>query len=66
MPKLKTHSGAKKRFKKLASGKVKYKKRGKRHLLAPESRKRIRRLRKAGILNETDAATLLRRYMPYA
>ena len=65
MPKLKTHSGCKKRFKVLASGKVKYKKPGKRHILTPESTKRIRRLRKPGLLNKTNAATLLRRFLPY-
>jgi large subunit ribosomal protein L35 len=31
MPKLKTHSGAKKRFKVTANGKVKYQQTGKRH-----------------------------------
>ncbi|MFH2204695.1 MAG: 50S ribosomal protein L35 [Elusimicrobiota bacterium] len=65
MPKLKTHSGAKKRFNKLPSGKVKYKKQGKRHLLTPAKTKRIRRLRKAGLLNATDTATVSRRYLPY-
>lgn len=38
--KFKTHSGAKKRFKALSSGKVKRKKAGKRHILSNKSRKR--------------------------
>jgi large subunit ribosomal protein L35 len=66
MPKLKTHSGAKKRFKKLASGKVKYKKQGKRHMMTPDSNKRMRQLRKAGIMTDTNAETILRRFLPYA
>lgn len=65
MPKLKTHSGCKKRFNVLASGKVKYKKPGKRHMMTPDSQKRIRRLRKAGLLNKTNANTIVRRYLPY-
>ncbi len=66
MPKLKTHSGAKKRFKPLKSGKVKYKKQGKRHMLTPTKQKRIRRLRKPGLLEGTNAKTLIRRYLPYS
>jgi len=44
MPKMKTHSGAKKRFKVTASGKVKYKPSGKNHInakLSPERRSRL-------------------------
>ena len=40
----KTHSGAKKRLVKLASGKVKRKKAGRRHLLSPHSAKGMRHL----------------------
>lgn len=65
MPKLKTHSGCKKRFKVLPSGKIKFKRPGKRHILTPESTKRIRRLRKAGLMKKTNTATLLRRFLPY-
>ncbi len=43
--KLKTHSGAKKRFKVLASGKVKRKKANLRHLLTSKNKKRKRHLR---------------------
>ncbi len=42
--KAKTHSGAKKRLKVLASGKVKYKKKGLRHILSNKSSKRKRQL----------------------
>ncbi|MDR1244108.1 MAG: 50S ribosomal protein L35, partial [Endomicrobium sp.] len=37
MPKIKTHSGSKKRFKVTGKGKVKYKKPGQRHLLTGDS-----------------------------
>jgi large subunit ribosomal protein L35 len=55
MPKLKTHSGAKKRFKLTAKGKLKYKKAGLRHLLTGMSTKRGRRLRKSSLLNPIEA-----------
>tara|TARA_B100001248_G_scaffold262722_1_gene261557 strand:+ start:28 stop:219 length:192 start_codon:yes stop_codon:yes gene_type:complete len=38
--KFKTHSGAKKRYKPLSSGKVKRKQAGRRHILSNKSRKR--------------------------
>ena len=45
MPKVKTHSGAKKRFKRTASGKFKFGRAFKRHLLSNRSQKRKRQLR---------------------
>ncbi len=45
MPKVKTHSGAKKRFKQTASGKFKYQSVFRRHLLTNRSTKRKRHLR---------------------
>jgi large subunit ribosomal protein L35 len=45
MPKVKTHSGAKKRFKKLKSGLIKAARPLRRHLLTKKSAKRKRRLR---------------------
>ncbi len=65
MPKIKTHSGAKKRFAVTKNGKVKYKKQGLRHLLTGMSSNRGRKLRKSGILSETDAKHI-KRIMPYA
>lgn len=47
MPKVKTHSGAKKRFKRTASGKFKFQHTFKRHLLTGRSKKRKRQLRGA-------------------
>lgn len=45
MPKVKTHSGAKKRFGKTASGKIKTGRPFRRHLLTKKSSKRKRNLR---------------------
>lgn len=47
MPKVKTHSGAKKRFKKLPSGAIKAARPFRRHLLTKKSNKRKRNLRSA-------------------
>jgi len=44
MPKMKTHSGAKKRFKKTGTGKITHERSGRRHLLESKSSKRTRRL----------------------
>lgn len=53
MPKLKTHSGAKKRFKKTKSGKVKRGRAGRRHILGTKSRSRKRKLRSAAFVSDT-------------
>jgi large subunit ribosomal protein L35 len=50
MPKMKTHKGAKKRFKITGSGKVKRMKAFKSHILTKKSSKRKRHLRKATTL----------------
>ncbi len=44
MPKMKTHSGTKKRIKKTGSGKLRREQANKRHLLEVKSSKRTRRL----------------------
>ena len=44
MPKMKTHSGAKKRFRATGSGKLMREQAGKRHLLEHKSSRRTRRL----------------------
>ncbi|NLT29046.1 MAG: 50S ribosomal protein L35 [Propionibacterium sp.] len=44
MPKMKTHSGAKKRFKITGSGKVMHRKAGKMHLNDHKGNRRLRRL----------------------
>ncbi len=66
MPKIKTNSSAKKRFKVTASGKVKFKQAGKRHNLGRKSQKRIRNLRKGAIMEDSFAANVLKFQMPYS
>ena len=55
MPKMKTHSGAKKRFKTTAKGKVKARHAFTSHILEHKSAKRKRRLGQPAILSEKDA-----------
>jgi large subunit ribosomal protein L35 len=54
MPKLKTKSGAKKRFKITGTGKVKYAQSGKRHGMIKRSTKQIREHRGTAVLFKTD------------
>lgn len=60
----KTRSAAKKRFSFTATGKVKYQKSGRRHLLGSKNAKRRRRLREAGIVPEPLEKTV-HLMMPY-
>ena len=55
MPKMKTHSGAKKRFKLTAKGKVKARHGNTSHILEKKSPKRKRRLGAAAVLSEDTA-----------
>ena len=55
MPKLKTKSGAKKRFKVTGTGKVVYAQRGKRHGMIKRTTKQIRDLRGTSILSRPTA-----------
>lgn len=54
MPKMKTHRGAAKRFKKTASGMIKRAKAYGSHLLTSKSPKRKRKLRQAGLVSEVE------------
>ncbi|OGS43450.1 MAG: 50S ribosomal protein L35 [Elusimicrobia bacterium RIFOXYB2_FULL_62_6] len=66
MPKLKSHSGAKKRFRKSISGKFMHRKAGHRHLLAHMSAKRGRQLKAVNVKDETTfEAKMLKAYLPY-
>jgi large subunit ribosomal protein L35 len=65
MPKMKTKSGAKKRFKVTASGRIKSGPAGKRHNMIKRTRKFIRNARGFSVLDESDA-NIIRQYMPYA
>lgn len=59
MPKMKTHSGAKKRFKKLKN-KFKFSRASKRHLLTKKTTKRKRNMRKGGIISASDEGRVSR------
>ncbi len=65
MPKMKTKSGAKKRFKVTASGKIKSAQAGKRHGMIKRTRKFIRNARGTTVLCAADEK-IVKKYMPYA
>ena len=54
MPKMKSNSGAKKRFKRTASGKLKRKHAFKNHILTKKSKKRKLKLRHYSVVNKSD------------
>jgi len=60
MPKMKTRSGVKKRVKLTASGKVKHKQMGLRHILTKKASKRKRHLRALAVIEGKDAQRLKR------
>jgi large subunit ribosomal protein L35 len=64
MPKLKTKSGVKKRFKLTATGKLKHGVAGKRHRLISHNGKYIRQNRGADVLSHADTARV-KAWMPY-
>ena len=64
MPKMKTKSGAKKRFKVTGTGKVLAAAQGKRHGMIKRNAKFIRNARGTMVLNDSDAG-IVKKYMPY-
>jgi len=64
MPKMKTKSGVKKRFKITATGKVKHGVAGKRHRLISHNAKYIRQNRGTSVLSVADHATV-KKWAPY-
>lgn len=64
MPKIKSHSGAKKRFKLTASGKVKAAQSGKQHFMRRRSKDQLRDQRGTEILCPQDAKRLKKIFMP--
>ena len=64
MPKMKTKSSAKKRFKITASGKVKAQAMGKRHGMIKRSNKFIRDARGMMVLAAPDARKVVKNYLP--
>ena len=65
MPKQKSHSAAKKRFKRTANGHFKHKQAHKSHLLTHESSKRKRKLRGTKTVHKTNEEQI-RQLLPYA
>lgn len=64
MPKIKTHSGAKKRFKLTKNGKVKRAHAFKSHILTKKDTKRTRRLRK-GVMADKTNVKAIKLMVPY-
>lgn len=64
MPKLKTHRGAAKRFKKTATGKIKKSSANKGHLLTGKSSKRTRCLRRGGLVDKANLDAV-KKLLPY-
>ena len=65
MPKIKSNSGAAKRFKRTASGEFKRAQSHKRHILTKKSTKRKRQLRSILQVNAADTASV-RQMLPYS
>jgi len=64
MPKMKTKSGAKKRFRLTASGKVRTAQAGKRHGMIKRTNKTIRNQRGTTTLFEGDARKVIKHFLP--
>ena len=64
MPKMKTHSGAAKRFSKTGTGKLKRNKANRQHILTKKRTKRTRQLRQSDLVSSDDVARV-RRLLPY-
>ena len=64
MPKIKTHKGAAKRFKRTGTGKLKRFKAYKSHILSKKSPKRLRNLRKSTLISTADM-NRIEQMLPY-
>jgi large subunit ribosomal protein L35 len=64
MPKIKTHKGASKRFKKTGSGKITRGHAGARHILTSKTRSRKRKLGQLVVADDTNQK-MLKRMLPY-
>jgi large subunit ribosomal protein L35 len=64
MPKIKTKSGAKKRFKVTGGGKVLYQQSRKRHGMIKRTKKQIRQLRGTSVLFKTDGDNVKKYFLP--
>ncbi|MBQ7164929.1 MAG: 50S ribosomal protein L35 [Clostridia bacterium] len=65
MPKMKSHSGAKKRFSLTGTGKVKRGHQGKSHILTKKDTKRKRRLRQQTLVAKAQERTVKNSLIPY-
>ncbi|MBV1875490.1 MAG: 50S ribosomal protein L35 [Cycloclasticus sp.] len=65
MPKMKSNSGAAKRFKKTGTGAFKCKQAHLRHILTKKTTKRKRQLRKASLIHANDVKSVTR-MLPYS
>ena len=66
MPKLKSKSGAKKRFSLTGTGKVRGNQAGKRHGMIKRTNKQIRNQRGTTLLAEADMKVVKKIFLPYA
>ena len=64
MPKLKTKSGAKKRFKITGTGKVMYAQAGKRHGMIKRTKKQIRQHRGTRVMFKADGDNIIKYFLP--
>jgi large subunit ribosomal protein L35 len=64
MPKIKTKSGAKKRFRMTGTGKVKASHSGKRHGMIKRTKKQIRQLRGTTVMFKTDGDNVKKYFLP--
>ena len=64
MPKMKTKSGAAKRFSVTGSGKIKFKRKGLQHILTKRTRKSKRNARRPGFIQSCDT-NLVQKCIPY-
>jgi large subunit ribosomal protein L35 len=65
MPKMKTKKSAAKRYHTTATGKVRYKKQGLRHILTKKNAKRKRRLRLSAVLSPVESKRV-KKLLPYS
>ena len=65
MPKLKTKSSCKGRFRITGTGKVMIKHAGKSHMMTKRSKVKIRDKRKAGEMSPSDSKFVLKKFMSY-
>lgn len=66
MPKMKTHSGTKKRFRVTGKGRVKAGAAGRRHFMRRRSQNTKRTSRQGLILFKTDGANIIKYFLPNA